>query len=158
MKSATLSEIKRALSDAGEDRLVEVALRLAKLKVENKELLTYLLFEEADEPGYVSGARLDIEEAFAAILNTNLYYFKKSIRKILRMVNRLSKFSAKPQTEVELRLHFCLCLQNQGVDFRKSPVIQNLFEQQVKKIDRLMKALPEDLRLDFQASRSQIKG
>lgn len=157
MKSATLSEIKRALVEAGEPRLVEIALRLAKHKVENKELLTYLLFEEEDEQGYVNSARQDIEDAFAAVVNTNLYYYKKSVRKILRMVNRYSKFSANPQTELELRLHFCQCLRNRGVDFRKSPVIQNLFEQQVKKVDRLMDALPEDLRLDFQSARTQIR-
>lgn len=157
MKSASLSEIKRALAESGERRLVEIALRLARHKVENKELLTYLLFEEADEAGFVSGARLDIEEAFSGIPNTNLYYFKKSVRKILRMVNRYARFSARPETEVDLRLHFCHCLQKRGVDFRRNPVLKNLFENEVRKIDRLIASLPEDLRFDFQGIRSQIR-
>jgi len=157
LKSATLNELKRALADAGEDRLVEIAVRMARYKNENKELLTYLLFEADDEAAYVAGVRQEIAEAFAAIPNTNLYYFKKSVRKILRIVNKHARYSGLAQTELELRLEFCRCLMNSGVDYRKSPVIANLFDHQVKKIDALIRALPEDLRLDFQRDYSMLR-
>lgn len=153
MKPASLSEIKRELGTVGEDKLIELSLRLAKYKTENKELLTYLLYEAADEPAFVTGVKREITEAFQAIPNTNLYYFKKSVRKILRMVSKHAKYSGIPKTELELRLHFCSALRQSGVAFEKSPVILNLFRQQVNKIDGLIAALPEDLQLDFEATR-----
>jgi len=156
LKSATVNEIKRALAEAGEEKLIAVSLRLAKYKVENKELLTYLLFESDDEPAYVAGSKQDITDAFEAIPNKNLYYFKKSIRKILRTVNKHARYSGIPQTEVELRLHFCRSLQESGVDFKKSAVIKNLYDHQVKKIHSRMNDLPEDLRMDFEEDVRQL--
>ncbi len=152
MKSATLAELKRELSSLDPSRLTELCVRMAKYKVENKELLTYLLYESEDEAGFIEGGKRDIEEAFAAIPNKNLYYYKKSLRKILRMVNKQSKYSGLPATSLELRIHFCLALRNSGVDFRKSPVIVNLYQQQVRKIQATLDSLPEDLRGDYAAA------
>lgn len=140
------------MGERSTEELAALCLRLAKYKVENKELLTYLLYEAGDEAGYVEGARRDINEAFASIPNTNLYYFKKSLRRILRQVNKHARYSGQPTTELDLRLHFCTCLRECGVDYAKSPVIVNLYEQQVKKIRTLLNALPEDLRADYQGA------
>jgi len=149
MKSATINEIKRELAELEADRLREVALRLAKYKVENKELLTYLLYEASDEEAYVTGGRREVDEAFKALTNTNLYYYKKSVRKILRQVNRLSKYSGVPQTELSLRLQFCRSLRDSGVEFQKSPVMANIYAGQVKLISKLHASLPEDLQADY---------
>lgn len=156
MTSATIAELKRELSTLDSTRLAEVLVRMAKYKVENKELLTYLLYESSDEAGFVEGGKRDIDEAFAAIPNKNLYYYKKSLRKILRMVNKEAKYSGVPATGLELRIHFCLALKNSGVDFRKSPVIVNLYQQQVKKIQALMNALPEDMQGDYAANIARL--
>jgi hypothetical protein len=156
MKAANLHEIKRELGDRSTEDLAAVCLRLAKYKVENKELLTYLLYEAGDEAGYVDGTRREISEAFAAIPNTNLYYFKKSLRRILRIVNKHSRYSGQPTTELDLRLHFCTCLHECGVDFARSPVIVNLYNQQLKKVRSLLSSLPEDLRMDYQQSAEKL--
>ena len=49
MKAATVHEIKVELSTLKAAELVDLCLRLTKFKKENKELLTYLLFEGHDE-------------------------------------------------------------------------------------------------------------
>ncbi len=157
MKSATLAEIKREISTLDTARLSEVLIRIAKYKAENKELLTYLLYESSDEAGFVEGGKRGVDEAFAAIPNRNLYYYKKSLRKILRMVNKQAKYSGVPATGLELRIHFCLALKNSGVDFRKSPVIVNLYQQQVKKVQALMNALPEDMQGDYAATIARLQ-
>ena len=54
MKAATIHEIKQELSTVKPVDLVELCLRLGKFKKENKELLTYLLFEAHDEHGYIT--------------------------------------------------------------------------------------------------------
>ena len=49
MKTATVREIKLELKDKSSDELVELCLMLSKFKKENKELLTYLLYEKHNE-------------------------------------------------------------------------------------------------------------
>ena len=48
MKAASISEIKTELKGLPPAQLTELCLRLARFKKENKELLTYLLFEAND--------------------------------------------------------------------------------------------------------------
>ena len=53
MRAATIQEIKQELATVKPAQLMSLCLRLAKFKKENKELLTYLLFEAGDEAGYL---------------------------------------------------------------------------------------------------------
>ncbi len=104
MKAATVSELKKELQTRSEKELMALCLRLSKFKKENKELLTYLLYESADEMGYIRTVQLEIDEQFSEI-NTKTYYFiKKSVRKILRNIKKYIRYSGKKQTEVELLL------------------------------------------------------
>lgn len=156
MKSASLNEIKRALGDLDEKRLGELCLRLAKYKVENKEMLTYLLFEAGDEKSYIETVRQDMVDHFESIPNNNLYFVKKTLRKILRIVNKQIRYSGSSQTELELRLQFCKSLKQSGIPFEKSAVINNLYLQQLKKINSALAALPEDLQFDYQEDMNQL--
>ena len=53
MKVASIKDIKTELKKRTNDELLELCLHLSKFKKENKELLTYLLFEAHDETGYI---------------------------------------------------------------------------------------------------------
>ncbi len=153
MKAATLHEIKKEMERLDADALVAFCLRLAKFKKDNKELLTYLLYEAEDEDGYVSHVKSDIDELFDALAkDNNLYFLKKSIRKILRLTNKQIKYSGNKKTELELRIHFCQRLKDSGIKFQKNPVLVNLYGQQIKKIRAGLSRLPEDLQFDYQRS------
>jgi hypothetical protein len=52
MKAASIHELKKELLHLDEKSLVATCLRLARYKKDNKELMTYLLFEAHDEEGY----------------------------------------------------------------------------------------------------------
>ena len=54
MQIASLSEIKKELKEKTNHELTELVLKLTKHKVENKELLAYVLFESADENHFIS--------------------------------------------------------------------------------------------------------
>ena len=84
MKAASISELKSELTNIPGEELIELCVRLAKFKKENKELLTYLLYEADDEAGYIRSIKEEIELQFEEISNTSLYYITKSVRKILR--------------------------------------------------------------------------
>ncbi len=150
MKAASLNEIKKELVTLEADTLLELCMRLGKYKKENKELLTYLLFEASDEPAYIESVKGDIDELFRELPKGNLYFVKKSLRKILRMTNKQIRYSGVKQSELELRIHFCTRLKNSGIRLDRSPVLLNLYQQQLKRINLALAKLPEDLQFDFQ--------
>src|ERR1043165_1074498 len=107
MKIASVSEIKQELTHASQKELVALCLHLAKFKKENKELLTYLLFESHDQQGYINNVKKEIDEQFIEINRSSIYYAKKSLRKILRIINKYIKHTGSKEAEVEVRLHYC---------------------------------------------------
>lgn len=149
MKPATIHEIKQELVLRKPAELVEIALRLGRFKKENKELLTYLLFEAHDEQGYVNGIRKEIDNLFETVNLSHLYFVKKTLRKIVRIINKYSRYSGNKQTDIELRIYFCQKVKDTGINIKRNPVIANLYNNQLKKIQLVLETLHEDLQYDF---------
>lgn len=149
MKAATVQEIKQELSTLKQQELLAICQRLARFKKENKELLTYILFESSNEQGYVDSIKMEIDEQMDAINKTHIYFAKKSIRKILRLVNKYSRYSASKQTEVELLIYFCKKLKTSGIPLNKNPALKKLYENQLAKVKKLMVGLHEDIQYDL---------
>ncbi|WP_026764635.1 hypothetical protein [Sediminibacterium salmoneum] len=150
MKAATVHEIKQALMGNTAKELAELCLRLAKFKKENKELLTYLLFEANDEELYIREVQQEISSEMDQIdPGQNLYFAKKSIRKVLRMANKYIRYTGSKQAEVAILLHFCQSLKQSGIPFMKSTALNNLYQQQHKKINKALSTLHEDLQYDY---------
>jgi len=156
MKTATLNELKKELELLDRKKLLDLNLRLSKYKKENKELLTYLLFEADNEQAYIKSIRQEIDSQFADMNLSNLFLAKKTIRKVLRTANKFIRFSGSKQTEVEVRIYFCNGLKKSGVQFRKSQVLVNLYENQVKKINEALDKLHEDIRFDYREEVEQL--
>jgi hypothetical protein len=149
MKAASVNEIKQELSTVKSASLTELCLRLARFKKENKELLTYLLFEAHHEQGFAEGIKKEIDEQFAAINQSQLYFAKKSLRKIVRIINKYCRYSGIKETEIELRIHFCTMLKESGIPISQNAVINNLYLSQLKKIHSVLATLHEDLQYDY---------
>jgi hypothetical protein len=149
MRSSSIHEIKQELVTLKPAELTALCLRLARFKKENKELLTYLLFEAQDEQGYIKNVKQEIEDLFAAINLTQLYFAKKTLRKIIRVINKHSRYSGNKQTDIELRIFFCQQLKASGIPFRQNAVLSNIFDGQLKKIDAALATLHEDLQHDY---------
>ena len=90
MKAATLKEVKTELNYKSHSELLEICLRLSRFKKENKELLTYLLFEISDEEKYIKSIQRTIDLEFDSINTDSYFYIKKSVRKILRNIKNPS--------------------------------------------------------------------
>ncbi len=149
MQASTLNELQKELITLPSKQLVELCIRLAKYKKDNKELLTYLLFEANDEEAFISSIKTEVDEQFIAINSSNLYLAKKSIRKILRMINKFVRYSQIKQTDLELRIYYCRKLKESGIAIEKSPVLMNLYNNQLKKIEATLSKLHEDLQYDY---------
>ena len=149
MKAASAQEIKQELNSLKPAELVELCQRLARFKKENKELLTYLLFEAQDEENYTRSVKKEIDELYETINVSHLYYAKKTLRKIVRVINKYCRYSTHKQTEIELRIYFCRKLKESGIPFTRNTVISNLYDGQLKKINGLLSVLHEDLQYDY---------
>jgi hypothetical protein len=149
MKAASLSDIKKELGHLDQANLQALCLRLARYKKDNKELLTYLIFESYDEVGFVTSVKNEMDELFDALPKSNIYLMKKSLRKILRIVNKQIRYSEVKQTELELRIYFCGKAKKANIHLLPSQVLSNLYHQQRKKIDAVLSKLPEDLQYDY---------
>jgi hypothetical protein len=149
MKASTIHELKSELINTPSEQLIELCVRLAKFKKENKELLTYLLFEAFDEQAYIENIKADMLQQFEEINTSSLYFVKKSLRKIIRTLNKYIRYTGSAETEVKLLLYFCTTLKNTGIPVEKNPVIKNMYQNQLKKISKTIATMHEDLQYDY---------
>ena len=156
MTTASLSEIKKELHTLDQETVESLCNRLAKYKKENKELLTYLLFEAHDEKAYIENVKEELRELFKTLPSSNVYLIKKTLRKILRFANKQIKYSGIKQTELELRIFFCTKIKEARIPLHTGTVLFNLYQQQLKKIEAALSKLPEDLQADYERELKQI--
>lgn len=127
-----------------------MCLRLARFKKENKELLTFLLFEAHDTEGYTEAVKADMDDAFRSMNTHNVYLAKKTLRKVLRLANKHIRYIGDKQSEVVLLLHFCKTLKNSGLAVHSHKAVSNLYQRQVKKIQATLATLHPDIQYDLQ--------
>jgi hypothetical protein len=156
MKPASISTLRKELDFLPPKELAELCLRLAKYSKENKELLSYLIFDSGDEAGFIESVKKQIRDQFAEINTSHLFYVRKSIRKILRMTNKFIRYSGQKQTEVELLLFFCQTLNASGIKYQRVTSLNNLYQNQLLKIKKALSALHEDLQFDYQKDIAQL--
>ena len=149
MKTATLKQLKTELSYKDSDTLSELIIRLVKYKKENKELLTYLLFESDDENSYIQQVKSLIDNDFDKLNTISFYLAKKTIRKALRTANKFIKYSGNKQTEIEILIYFLEKLKESDLEIRNSKVIENMYVRQMEKINKTLLKLHEDLQYDY---------
>jgi vacuolar-type H+-ATPase catalytic subunit A/Vma1 len=156
MKAVTVKKIKDELSHRSANDLMELCLKLSKFKKENKELLTYLLFESHNEEAYIESVKEQIDDLFAQINTKSYFYIRKSVRKILTLTKKFIRYSKKKETEVELLLYFCIKLKDFKPSISRSPRLTNTFERQILLIKKAIISLHEDLQYDYQLELNEL--
>ena len=149
MKASTISTLKKELNTLPAGDVLELCMKLVKYKKENKELLSYLLFDANNEAEFIRNIKEEINLQFTEINRSQLYFAKKSLRKILKTTNKYIRYSGHKQTEVELLIHFCMKLKHSGIPFKSSNSLLNIFKNQVRKIHIAIESLHEDLQHDY---------
>jgi len=157
MDIASLNELKKELKTLPKEELLNICLRLARYKKENKELLNYLIFEAQDENAFINKTKETITLELAEMNQNGLYLAKKTIRKALRTASRSIKYSGNKQTEVELLIHFCKELTDTQIRIRDSKVLTNLYQRQLNAIKKALSTLHEDLQSDYEFELKQIE-
>ena len=152
MKTVSVNEIKKDLEKRDFKELLEYCLRLAKFKKENKELLTYLLFEAHNLPAYINSIKQQMDEDFSQVNTSNLYFAKKTLRKILRIANKYIRYTGSKEAEVEILIYYCTNFKGLKIAWHKSTALANLYNAQLKKINAGIATMHEDLQHDYQLS------
>ena len=156
MKASTINELKQELVNTPAPALVDLCLRLARFKKENKELLTYLLFEAHDTSAYIQSVKDAMALQFADINKSNVYFVKKTLRKILRTARKYIRYSGLAVVEVELLIYFCELMKALNISINKNPVLLNMYQGQLKKINKALTGLHEDLQYDYLKSINKL--
>ena len=158
MKAVSVVTIKKELKHRSSEELMALCLRLSKFKKENKELLTYLLFESHDESSYIETVKVEIEQQFQDINTNSYFYIKKSIRKILRNIKKYARYSLKKETEVELLLYFCGLFKELKPSIFENATLINIYERQIQLIKKIVSTLHEDLQYDYHLELEKLDG
>lgn len=157
MKPASVNDIKQKLKETDKKELIEICQRLARFKKENKELLTFLLFEEDDLPDYIKNVKEEIDEGFSVINVSNVYFAKKTIRKVLRIANKHIRYTGSKTAETEILLHYLTNFKGLKLSWQKSTALVNLYKSQLKKIENAIATMHEDLQYDYQRELDRLK-
>ncbi len=157
MKAATVKELKTELTKYSQEDLVKICLRLSRFKKENKELLTYLLYESENEHHYIESVKRAIDAELEQVNRKRIYLMKKGIRKTQKMAKKYIRYSQKKETEVEILLYFCQQLNAFQPSIKRSKLLQNLYTRQIEYIQRTIKKLHEDLQYDYELELEKLK-
>ena len=158
MKSASVAEIRRELKQLSATELQKITELLAKYSNDNKAYLSYLLYEAHDKSAYVERVKEELDEGFLIITaESNLYYSKKTLRKLLRQLNKYAKYTGDKAVLCELLIYFCQKLVDSNLPFEKSQVLSNLYERQLLNINKAISALHEDLQSDYLQQLQSLK-
>lgn len=149
MKAASIKEIQTELKHRSSNELLELCLRLGKFKKENKELLTYLLFESTDEENFIRSVKANVDVEFEKINTRTFYFIKKSVRKILKDIKKFVRYSQNKETEIELLLYFCFKLKEFNPSIKRNTTLINLYNRQIEYIKKKISILHEDLQHDY---------
>ena len=149
MKAASSKQIKDELSSLSKTDLLALVLRLARFKKENKELLTYLLFEADNEQSYIAHIKLWLSDEFALANKQTYYLTKKAVRTILKNLKKYIRYSGNKETEVVLLIAFCQIYQASIPIARTRLVFKNIYDRQLELIKKRVLSLHEDLQYDY---------
>lgn len=149
MKVHSINTLRKELLYLEKEELLEICLKLTKFSTANKEYLSYLLFYSGLENNFISEIKLEISKNFEELNSRSAYLAKKTLRKIIRLIKKYSKYSPAKEVEIELRIHFCHLFKQKKLHKLSDKPLQNIFERETNKIEKLISMLHEDLQHDY---------
>lgn len=150
MENTPLSALKNELKLLPHERLTELCIKFAKYKKENKEFLAYLLFDSANEKGYVLNIKEDMNLEFSKLSGLFPRPYLNAVKKIYRNTEKYIHFSGSKETEIDLLLHFCQLIRKNYPRSFRNPSLETFYLRISKRIRKVYEQLHEDLRFDYE--------
>ena len=152
MKAVTISQLRKKVVKVGQADLLDVGVRIGKFKVGRKEQLTYWWMKADDEISYANDLCSEIDQH----LDTPGRIHKKTLRKVVRWMDKSLRFSGDKETELQVRIHFCRRIKDKRISFGNCRVSANMYATQLKKIDKVIDKVHPDLQFDFNQQMSGL--
>lgn len=156
MKPASLKDIKQELSLLPHKELVQLFTTVIKYRKENKELITYLLFESKDEVAFIKNAKAEMEELLQPVNRFNVNTSIKYIRSILRNTKKIIRFTGRKDIEVELLLHFLSLIKSKSLPLKRNKALLKIWERTILNVGKAISTLHEDLVHDYQVELAKL--
>ncbi len=157
MQVVTLKAVKDELKHLSQPEILELCVRLAKFKKENKELLGYLLFDAHNEEVYITQVKESMSLQFSKINTKTNYLIKKGVRKILADTKKHIRYSNHKETEVVLLIHFCEQVKNMHPPMKFNKRVQNMYNTQIGLLQKRIALLHEDLQFDYHSTFEELQ-
>jgi hypothetical protein len=150
MEKYSLNDVKKELGHLDKNELIELCLKLTKFKRENKEYITYLIYNADNKMAFAFEIKSEIDALLLEIKSKDSpYLIKKGLRKTLRLINKYIKIIGDKSVAIELLIYFCANVKKHELLKSRNSVLYNLYNMQTKKINTLIHTLHEDLQSDF---------
>jgi hypothetical protein len=143
-----LQDIKKEIQHLNHEQLAVLCLRLARYKKENKELMAYLLFEADNDQAFIEQIKAEAGFMFSQ-LPVHSYHAAKSLRKILRLISKYTKFIGTKEAEIELLINFCNNYLQYADKRTGYKPLRLILIRQLIKLRALIGKLHEDLQYDY---------
>ena len=156
MKAVSVKKLSEELLNRTPKELRDLCLRLSRFKKENKELLTYLLFESSDEASYIESVKEEIDRQFDEVNRKSYYLMKKGLRRVLLNTKKYIRYSHSKKTEVDLLIYYCKKLKKFTPSIKKNKALLNLYMRQTETITEKLKHLHEDLQYDYETDMREL--
>jgi hypothetical protein len=157
MKAVTVKELNQELSLRSPKELRELCLRLARFKKENKELLTYLLFESSDEESYIESVKHEADQQFEKVNKKSWHLIKKSLRRILLNIRKYIRYSQKKKTEIDLLIYYCVKLKEFSPSVEQNSRLRKIYDGHIETLKKKVLLLHEDLQFDYGIELNALK-
>lgn len=144
-----LSDLKKELLELSKPELIQLCLRVAKLKRENKELLAYLIYDADDPLFYAQKLKPEIKEVFEQPFQ-HAYYLTKSIRKTMRLISKYYRFTSNKQGETELLIYLVEEFYQSWRNEYRYQALGKVIFRCLEKAQSNLKKIDEDFRADFE--------
>lgn len=150
-----LSDLKKELLVLSKPELIQLCLRVAKLKRENKELLAYLIYDVEDPLFYAEKLKPELKEVFEQPFQ-HAYYLTKSIRKVMRLIAKYYRFTSNKQGETELLIYLVDEFHKSWRNEYRYQALGKVIFRCLEKAESNLKKIDEDFRADFEEPIAQL--
>lgn len=150
IKPASLKVIKQELSLLSHQELIQIMLKLVRHRKENKELVSFILFDSKDETSFTQQMKLDMDELMEPVTRFNYATSLKYIRRVLRNTKKVARYSAHNEMEVELLMHFCSILKSKNLPIKDVKALSKMWDRCIQSMLKGISTLHDDLKYDYQ--------
>lgn len=160
MKSSTsipkLNELKKELAYLSQKELLNLLVRMTKVKAENKDLLNFILFFDEQAMVYAETFTDEIVKPIFEYPNQE-YFLLKSLRKSKRVISKVYKITKSREAELSLYLKMLETIQEQIKNYRFRITTINFIAIVSGRIEKLYDGINDELKLDYTQRVEDVK-